>query len=104
MMYLMDYHKSVLLNESIEGLGIKPEGVYVDVTFGGGGHSKAILEQLNNRGKLYAFDQDDDAQENTDLHVTTEQCVCTNAQHRKEDRAIVLKEGRSIPTVLCRVI
>ncbi len=64
MMYLMDYHKSVLLNESIEGLGIKPEGVYVDVTFGGGGHSKAILEQLNNRGKLYAFDQDDDAQEN----------------------------------------
>jgi len=56
----MTYHKPVLLNESINGLNIKPDGVYVDVTFGGGGHSKEILKYLKS-GKLYAFDQDSDA-------------------------------------------
>ena len=55
----MDYHQPVLLKECIEGLAIKPAGVYVDVTFGGGGHSRAILEKLNPQGQLYAFDQDD---------------------------------------------
>ena len=59
----MTYHKPVLLNESINGLNIKPDGVYVDVTFGGGGHSKEILKYLKN-GKLYAFDQDSDAMRN----------------------------------------
>ena len=58
------YHIPVLLQDSIEGLNIKPEGVYVDVTFGGGGHSRAILKQLNDKGKLFAFDQDPDAKEN----------------------------------------
>ena len=57
------YHKPVLLNESIEGLSIKPEGDYVDVTFGGGGHSRKILDQLTT-GRLFAFDQDEDAQAN----------------------------------------
>ena len=52
------YHIPVLLRESIESLAIKPEGVYVDATFGGGGHSRAILEQLGPRGRLLAFDQD----------------------------------------------
>lgn len=56
----MMYHQPVLLNESIEGLGIRPGGTYVDVTFGGGGHSKAILEKLTT-GRLIAFDQDQDA-------------------------------------------
>ncbi|MDP2089027.1 MAG: 16S rRNA (cytosine(1402)-N(4))-methyltransferase RsmH [Flavobacteriaceae bacterium] len=60
----MSYHNPVLLKECIEGLNIKPDGVYVDVTFGGGGHSRVILEQLNDKGKLYAFDQDEDAQKN----------------------------------------
>lgn len=60
----MSYHNPVLLKECIAGLNIKPDGVYVDVTFGGGGHSKAILQQLNEKGKLYAFDQDIDAQKN----------------------------------------
>ena len=60
----MSYHNPVLLKECIEGLNIKPDGVYVDVTFGGGGHSKAILERLGEKGKLYAFDQDEDAQKN----------------------------------------
>jgi 16S rRNA (cytosine1402-N4)-methyltransferase len=57
------YHIPVLLNECVEGLAIKPGGVYVDVTFGGGGHSRAILEKLTT-GKLYAFDQDEDATAN----------------------------------------
>jgi 16S rRNA (cytosine1402-N4)-methyltransferase len=55
------YHNPVMLQESLEGLNIKQDGIYIDVTFGGGGHSKAILNQLKN-GKLYAFDQDEDAQ------------------------------------------
>lgn len=59
------YHVPVMLNECIEGLNINPSGVYVDVTFGGGGHSKAIAELLNSDGKLYSFDQDPDAKNNT---------------------------------------
>ena len=60
----MHYHNPVLLKECIDGLNINPEGVYVDVTFGGGGHSREILKQLTT-GKLYAFDQDDDAVKNS---------------------------------------
>ncbi|MDQ3393592.1 MAG: 16S rRNA (cytosine(1402)-N(4))-methyltransferase RsmH [Bacteroidota bacterium] len=56
----MEYHIPVMLTECLEGLNIKPEGTYVDVTFGGGGHSKAILERIE-AGKLLSFDQDDDA-------------------------------------------
>jgi 16S rRNA (cytosine1402-N4)-methyltransferase len=55
------YHLPVMLNECIQGLNIKEDGVYVDVTFGGGGHSKEILKHLGPKGKLYAFDQDSDA-------------------------------------------
>ncbi|MFC5047097.1 16S rRNA (cytosine(1402)-N(4))-methyltransferase RsmH [Aquimarina hainanensis] len=57
----MEYHNSVLLKETVDGLAIKPDGVYVDVTFGGGGHSKEILSRLGEKGKLFAFDQDKDA-------------------------------------------
>ncbi|RZJ29082.1 MAG: 16S rRNA (cytosine(1402)-N(4))-methyltransferase RsmH [Flavobacterium sp.] len=60
----MEYHNPVLLNDSIDGLNIKPDGIYVDVTFGGGGHSREILNRLGPDGKLYAFDQDQDALEN----------------------------------------
>ena len=60
----MEYHNPVLLKESIDGLNIKPDGVYVDVTFGGGGHSREILSRLNENGKLFAFDQDEDAKSN----------------------------------------
>ena len=59
------YHNPVLLKESVDGLNIKEDGVYVDVTFGGGGHSKEILKRLGKEGRLYAFDQDEDAQANT---------------------------------------
>lgn len=58
------YHTSVLLQACIDNLNINPEGIYVDLTFGGGGHSAHILKQLNEKGKLFAFDQDADAQKN----------------------------------------
>ena len=58
------YHVPVLLQESVDGLDIKPDGVYVDVTFGGGGHSRDILSRLGKNGHLYSFDQDEDAEKN----------------------------------------
>lgn len=60
-MTAMDYHNPVLLKEAVDGLAIKPDGVYVDVTFGGGGHSREILRRLGAKGQLFAFDQDKDA-------------------------------------------
>ena len=60
----MNYHSPVLLKESVDALAVKADGVYVDVTFGGGGHSKEILSRLGENGKLFAFDQDEDAQRN----------------------------------------
>ena len=61
----INYHTPVLLRASVDGLGIKKDGVYVDVTFGGGGHSEEILSRLGPGGKLYAFDQDEEALANT---------------------------------------
>lgn len=61
---MTDYHNPVMLQECIEGLNIKPDGIYVDVTFGGGGHSREILKHLGPGGRLLAFDQDADAQKN----------------------------------------
>jgi 16S rRNA (cytosine1402-N4)-methyltransferase len=58
----MEYHRPVLLEESVDALAIRPDGVYVDVTFGGGGHSSLIVSKLT-EGKLYSFDQDRDAEE-----------------------------------------
>lgn len=59
-----NYHIPVLLQESVDGLNIRPDGVYVDVTFGGGGHSREILSRLSGKGHLYSFDQDADAERN----------------------------------------
>ena len=59
------YHIPVLLNESVEGLNIQPNGIYVDCTFGGGGHSRAILQKLGKSGRLVAFDQDEEAKQNS---------------------------------------
>lgn len=64
MMKIMEYHNPVLLKETVDGLNINPDGVYVDVTFGGGGHSREILSRLSEKGKLFAFDQDLDALKN----------------------------------------
>jgi 16S rRNA (cytosine1402-N4)-methyltransferase len=58
------YHVPVLLKDSVDGLNIQPGGIYVDVTFGGGGHSREILSRINGNGHLYSFDQDPDAEQN----------------------------------------
>jgi 16S rRNA (cytosine1402-N4)-methyltransferase len=73
------YHNPVLLNESMEGLNIKPNGVYVDATFGGGGHSKKILSLLNKDGRLLAIDQDEDAQRNT---INDERLIMVDANFK----------------------
>ena len=54
----MEYHNPVLLKETVDGLNIRPDGIYVDVTFGGGGHSREIMSRLGEGGKLFGFDQD----------------------------------------------
>ena len=60
----MEYHNPVLLHETVDGLNINPDGIYVDVTFGGGGHSREIMSRLGPNGKLFGFDQDEDARDN----------------------------------------
>ena len=77
----MEYHNPVLLNECIEGLNVKPAGVYVDVTFGGGGHSRSILNKLNGGG-LFAFDQDESANAN-DLNQPCFKLINANFRHFK---------------------
>ena len=77
----MEYHNPVLLNECIEGLNIRPTGIYVDVTFGGGGHSKLILKKLKG-GKLFAFDQDENANKNA-LPVDGFKLINANFRHLK---------------------
>ncbi len=74
----MKYHVPVLLNESIKGLSIKPEGIYVDLTFGGGGHSKLILEKLSNKGKLFSFDTDIDAIKNNSISQNNFELIQSN--------------------------
>jgi len=76
------YHIPVLLSESVDGLAIQPDGIYVDVTFGGGGHSRAILNQLNENGKLFAFDQDPDALQNS-IEDERFQLIQANFRHVK---------------------
>lgn len=80
---MSEYHKPVMLQECLEGLAIKPDGVYVDVTFGGGGHSKAILQQLEG-GKLYAFDQDEQARANAeDIDKRSFTLIASNFRYLK---------------------
>jgi len=80
---MSEYHKPVMLQECLEGLAIRPDGVYVDVTFGGGGHSKAILQQLE-EGKLYAFDQDEQARANAkDIDQRSFTLIASNFRYMK---------------------
>jgi 16S rRNA (cytosine1402-N4)-methyltransferase len=79
MITIMSYHDPVLLFESVDGLKIKPDGIYVDVTFGGGGHSKEILKRLGDQGRLFAFDQDADALRN---EIQDERFVLINENFR----------------------
>lgn len=79
----MEYHNPVLLKETVDGLNIKEDGIYVDVTFGGGGHSKEILSRLGDNGKLFAFDQDQDALENA-IDDPRFQLINQNFRHLKK--------------------
>ena len=93
----MEYHNPVLLHASVDGLNIKPDGVYVDVTFGGGGHSKEILSRLGPNGKLFAFDQDEDALANT---LEDERFVLINENFRFIKRFLRFYGIKSVDGIL----
>ena len=93
----MEYHNPVLLKESVDGLNIKPDGIYVDVTFGGGGHSKEILTRLGPNGKLFAFDQDEDALENA---LDDERFVLINENFRFIKRFLRFHNVKSVDGIL----
>lgn len=94
----MVYHESVLLLESLELLRVNPGGIYVDATFGGGGHSRLILDKLDGKGRLYAFDQDEDAKRNTEQQIFSANpsftFIHSNFRHLKRQlRAEVVRPG-----------
>lgn len=93
----MEYHNPVLLTQSVAGLNIKPDGIYVDVTFGGGGHSREILKQLGPNGKLFAFDQDTDALANT---IDDERFVLINQNFRFIKRFLRFHNIKSVDGIL----
>lgn len=81
---MTEYHKPVLLKESVDGLNIRPDGIYIDVTFGGGGHSREILRRLGEKGRLIAFDQDQDAARNRPLDDGRFQFISQNFRYLKQ--------------------
>lgn len=93
----MEYHNPVLLQASVDGLNIKPDGIYVDVTFGGGGHSKEILSRLGPSGKLFAFDQDEDALANA---LPDERFVLINENFRFIKRFLRFYGVKSVDGIL----
>ncbi|WP_299214983.1 16S rRNA (cytosine(1402)-N(4))-methyltransferase RsmH [uncultured Aquimarina sp.] len=93
----MEYHNPVLLKETVDGLAIKLDGVYVDVTFGGGGHSREILKRLGPKGKLYAFDQDKDALLNA---IDDERFVLINENFRFIKRFLRFHGVRKVDGIL----
>ncbi|GGC11170.1 16S rRNA (cytosine(1402)-N(4))-methyltransferase RsmH [Dyadobacter sediminis] len=93
------YHEPVMLTECLEGLAIKPEGTYVDVTFGGGGHSKAILEKLTT-GRLLVFDQDPDAAANAEALKDNERFTFIAANFRHLKRYLKLHKAEKVDGIL----
>jgi len=93
----MEYHNPVLLKESVDGLDINPDGIYVDVTFGGGGHSREILSRLGSKGRLYAFDQDEDALANS---IDDERFVLINENFRFIKRFLRFHNIKSVDGIL----
>ncbi len=93
----MEYHNPVLLKATVDGLNINPDGVYVDVTFGGGGHSKEILSRLGPNGKLFAFDQDQDALNNA---LNDERFVLINENFRYLKRFLRFYGVKSVDGIL----
>ena len=93
----MEYHSPVLLNESVNGLAIKKNGVYVDVTFGGGGHSRKILQHLGPEGRLFAFDQDKDALSNT---IKDDRFVLINENFKFMKRFLRFHDVKAVDGIL----
>jgi len=93
----MSYHDPVLLFESVDGLNISPEGIYVDVTFGGGGHSTEILKRLSPNGRLFAFDQDADALQNK---IDDDRFVLINENFRFISRFLRLHGVKKVDGIL----
>ena len=93
----MEYHNPVLLMETVDGLDIKPNGVYVDVTFGGGGHSKEILKRLGPDGRLFGFDQDEDALANA---LEDERFTLINENFRFIKRFLRFHNVKSVDGIL----
>lgn len=93
----MEYHNPVLLKETVDGLNIKPDGIYVDVTFGGGGHSREILNRLGEKGRLYAFDQDEDALRNV---IDDERFVLINENFRFIKRFLRFHNVKKVDGIL----
>ena len=93
----MEYHNPVLLHETVDGLNIKPDGIYVDVTFGGGGHSKEILRRLGPNGKLFGFDQDEDAWKNA---LTDERFTLVQENFRYIKRFLRFHGVKSVDGIL----
>ena len=93
----MEYHNPVLLKETVDGLNIKPDGIYVDVTFGGGGHSKEILRRLGPNGKLFAFDQDEDALANA---LPDDRFVLINENFRNIKRFLRFYGAKNVDGIL----
>ena len=97
MMMKMDYHNPVLLTETVAGLNINPDGIYVDVTFGGGGHSREIMKHLGPNGKLFGFDQDTDALENK---INDERFVLINENFRFIKRFLRFHNVKQVDGIL----
>lgn len=93
----MEYHNPVLLKETVDGLNIKPDGVYVDVTFGGGGHSREIMSRLGEGGRLIAFDQDEDALANA---IDDERFLLINENFRNIKRFLRFHGIRKVDGIL----
>ena len=93
----MTYHNPVLLMPSVDGLDIEPNGIYVDVTFGGGGHSREILRRLGQHGRLFAFDQDEDALENA---IEDPRFTLINQNFRHLKRMLRFYNVRSVDGIL----
>lgn len=93
----MEYHNPVLLQASVDGLAIRPDGIYVDVTFGGGGHSREIMSRLGADGKLFAFDQDEDALANA---IDDERFTLINENFRFIKRFLRFHNVRQVDGIL----
>ena len=93
----MEYHNPVLLTQSVQGLNVKPDGIYVDVTFGGGGHSREILKHLGPDGKLFAFDQDTDALANA---INDDRFVLINQNFRYIKRFLRFYNIKTVDGIL----